>query len=206
MSSILLKDRLVNSIMILKPYHQLECPDELQKIISDKTVDFLKTKTDFFTRLDELSLWNKLNSLDFVRHVPELVKYFQGFNLKLKEVALTVCNNNNNANLHIDELPVVAKVNFPILNTKGSLNVWYSVPDDLMAEVNPIFNKFGAAYYDLTAVDLTKCKKIAEVEVLKPVVFNSQIAHTINMSGCQAFPRLVLTCMFFNEPVDFLKE
>jgi hypothetical protein len=192
--------------MNLKPYHQLECPDDLQKIIADKTVDFLKTKTDFFTRLDELSLWNKLNSLDFIQHVPELVKYFQGFNLKLKEVALTVCNSNTDVGLHIDELPVVAKINFPILNTQGSRNLWYHVPKELMDTVTPVINIFGYAFYNLENINLDKCTKISDVEVLKPVVFNSQIPHMIEMSRCKEFPRLVLTCMFFNEPVDFLKE
>lgn len=196
----------MGDIINLKPYHQLECPDELQKIISDKAVDFLKTKTDLFSRLDKLSLWNKLNSVDFIRHVPELVKYFQSFNLKLREVSVTVCHSKTDAGLHIDELPVTAKINFPILNTQGSRNIWYSVPDNIMSQVTPIINSFGTAFYNLGSVDLTKCKKLADIEVVKPVVFNSQIPHMVDMSRCTEFPRLVLTCMFFNEPVDFLKE
>ena len=196
----------MGDIINLKPYHQLECPDELQKIISDKAVDFLKTKTDLFSRLDKLSLWNKLNSVDFIRHVPELVKYFQSFNLKLREVSVTVCHSKTDAGLHIDELPVTVKINFPILNTQGSRNIWYSVPDNIMSQVTPIINSFGTAYYNLGSVDLTKCKKLADIEVVKPVVFNSQIPHMVDITNCLAFPRLVLTCMFFNEPVDFLKE
>ena len=196
----------MGDIINLKPYHQLECPDELQKIISDKAVDFLKTKTDLFSRLDKLSLWNKLNSVDFIRHVPELVKYFQSFNLKLREVSVTVCHSKTDAGLHIDELPVTAKINFPILNTQGSRNIWYSVPDNIMSQVTPIINSFGTAFYNLGSVDLTKCKKLADIEVVKPVVFNSQIPHMVDITNCLAFPRLVLTCMFFNEPVDFLKE
>ena len=196
----------MGNIINLKPYHQLECPDDLQKIISDKDVDFLKTKTDLFSRLDKLSLWNKLNSVDFIRHVPELVKYFQSFNLKLREVSVTVCHSKTDAGLHIDELPVTVKINFPILNTQGSRNIWYSVPDNIMSQVTPIINSFGTAYYNLGSVDLTKCKKLADIEVVKPVVFNSQIPHMVDITNCLAFPRLVLTCMFFNEPVDFLKE
>ena len=196
----------MGNIINLKPYHQLECPDELQKIISDKAVDFLKTKTDLFSRLDKLSLWNKLNSVDFIRHVPELVKYFQSFNLKLREVSVTVCHSKTDAGLHIDELPVTVKINFPILNTQGSRNIWYSVPDNIMSQVTPIINSFGTAYYNLGSVDLTKCKKLADIEVVKPVVFNSQIPHMVDITNCLAYTRLVLTCMFFNEPVDFLKE
>lgn len=192
--------------MSLKPFYTLDCDPELQQTISDRVVEFLRTQTDLFDNLDNRSLWNKLDTQALVLAVPELARYFQTFGLKMKEVAVTVCNSKKNATLHIDELPVTAKINFPILNTKGSRNLWYSVPKKLMLQVDPIINEFGAAYYDLASIDLDNCKKIAEVEINKPVVFNSQIPHMIDLSNCQAFPRLVLTCMFFNEPVDFLKE
>ena len=191
--------------MTLKPYHQLDCPDDLQKIISEKTIDFLKTKYDILN-VTKPSLWNKLDTVEFVRAVPELLQYFKTLNLQLREVAFTICVSNENAGLHIDELPVTAKINFPILNTQDSQNLWYSVPEESMAQVEPIINKFGAAYYDLREVDISQCQQLASVEVLKPVVFNSQIPHMIDMSKCQSFPRIVLTCMFFKEPVDFLKE
>jgi hypothetical protein len=80
------------------------------------------------------------------------------------------------------------------------------VPEELLSQVKPIVNEFGAAFYDLGKVDLAQCHPIASVEVLKPVVFNSQLPHMIDMSRCQSFPRIVLTCMFFKEPVNFLKE
>jgi hypothetical protein len=192
--------------MPLKPFHVLPCDPELQRTISDRVVEFLQTKTDLFEDLDQRSLWNKLDTRALVSAVPELVGYFRTFGLNLKEVAVTVCNSNKNAALHIDELPVVAKINFPILNTAGSQNLWYRVPKELMDTVTPIVNEFGSAYYDLSSVNLSKCQLIGSVEMLKPAVFNSQLPHMIDMSGCSEFPRLVLTCMFFNEPVDFLKE
>jgi hypothetical protein len=192
--------------MSLKPFHILDCDPELQKTISAGVLDFLQTQTDLFTDLDSRSLWNKLDTVALVKAVPELAEYFRTVGLRIKELAVTVCNSNENAGLHIDELPVVAKINFPILNTTGSLNLWYHVPEELLARVTPINNQFGQSYYNLRDIDLGKCKKIAQVEISKPVVFNSQIPHMIDMSNCQAFPRLVLTCMFFNEPVDFLKE
>jgi hypothetical protein len=191
--------------MTLKPYYQLDCPDDLQKTISEKTIDFLKTKYDIFN-VKNPSLWNKLDTVEFVRAVPELAQYFKTFNLQLRELAFTICVSNENANLHIDELPVTAKINFPVLNTQDSRNLWYAVPEELMVQVKPIINKFGAAYYDLSAIDLGQCQQLASVEVVKPVVFNSQLPHMIDMSKCKLFPRIVLTCMFFNQPIDFLKD
>jgi hypothetical protein len=204
-NNILLNDKRLNNTMTLKPYYQLDCPDDLQKTISEKTIDYLKSKYDILN-VQNPSLWNKLDVLDFIRAVPELAQYFKTLNLQLREVAFTICVSSENASLHIDELPVVAKINFPIWNTQDSRNLWYSVPAELMSQVTPIINKFGAAYYDLSDVDLAQCQQIVSVEVLKPVVFNSQIPHMIDMCRCNSFPRIVLTCMFFNEPVDFLKD
>jgi len=190
--------------MPLKPFHVLDCDPELQQTISAGVLDFLRTKTDLFDDLDHRSLWNKLDTVALVRAVPELSEYFRTFGLRIKELAVTVCNSNEDAGLHIDELPVVAKINFPILNTQGSRNLWYHVPKELMIE--PIINEFGSAFYSLGSIDLAQCRQIGSVEMLKPVVFNSQLPHMIDTSRCTEFPRLVLTCMFFNEPVDFLKE
>ena len=95
--------------MQLKPFHILPCDPVLQQTISAQVLKFLQTKTDLFADLDSRSLWNKLDTVALVRAVPELVQYFGTFGLKLKEVAVTVCNSNKNAGLHIDELPVTAK-------------------------------------------------------------------------------------------------
>jgi hypothetical protein len=191
--------------MTLKPFHQLFCDPVLQNTISGKCMIFLRNQTDLFDDLDNRPLWNKLDTVSLVKAVPELIAYFKTLDLKLKEVAITVCNSTKNADLHIDELPVVAKINFPILNTKDSRNLWYHVPDNLMDQVQPIINHFGSSFYDLSMIDIAQCKKIGEVEISTPVVFNSQIPHMIDMSKCKSFPRLVLTCMFFNQPVNFLK-
>jgi len=43
----LFNNGLLNNVMTLKPYHQLDCPDDLQKTISEKAIDFLKTKYEF---------------------------------------------------------------------------------------------------------------------------------------------------------------
>mgnify|MGYP003340762955 FL=1 len=109
------------------------------------------------------------------------------------------------ADLHVDELPVTAKINIPILNYHNVINEWYSVPHDLMSTVMPITNQYGSSYYALKSIDIDQCKLIGSVELIKPVVFNSQIPHRVVCQPGTIFPRVVLTCMFFKEPVDFLK-
>jgi hypothetical protein len=187
---------------LLKPYAPVDCP--AQSTIQIKTVEFLKTKTDLFDHLDDLSLWNKLNTAEYVRAVPELVEWTRSLGLRIREVSITVCNNNKNVGLHVDELPVTAKINFPILNTANTYNEWYSVPREIFDTVDPIVNKFGNTYYDLESIDLDKCEMVGKFELLQPVVFNSQVPHSIRMQSAEHFPRLVLACTFFEEPINFL--
>jgi hypothetical protein len=193
---------LYEDCLMLRPYAPVDC--SVQSTIQTKTVEFLKTKTDLFDHLDDLSLWTKLNTAEYVRAVPELVKWTRSLGLRLREVSITVCNSNENVGLHVDELPVTAKINFPILNTAGSYNEWYRVPKEIFDTVEPIVNEFGSAYYDLESVDLTQCEQVGCFELLQPVVFNSQIPHSIRMQSATDFPRLVLACTFFEEPISFL--
>ena len=187
---------------MLKAYTVIDCP--VQSIIQQKTVEFLKTSTDLFERKD-LELWNKIDTVALIRAVPELPEFYRSIGLKLREVAITVWNSRKDVPLHIDELPVTAKINFPILNTEDTYNEWYTVPKELLATVSPVINQFGTAYYDLKQIDLDKCTKIAEVVVTQPVVFNSQIPHCIRITEQAKFPRIVMPCTFFNEPIKWLQ-
>jgi hypothetical protein len=166
-------------------------------------VEFLKTQTNLFERQD-LQLWNKINTVDLIRAVPEIPEFYRSIGLKLREAAITVWNSHKNVPLHIDELPVTAKINFPILNTEHTYNEWYQVPEKLLNSVDPIINQFGAAYYDLSEIDLNQCSLIDSVELLTPVIFNSQIPHRIRITEQAKFPRIVMPCTFFEQPIDRL--
>ena len=186
---------------MLKPWNYIDCP--AQSIISDKVLNYLKDHTEFLTN-QNLKLWNKINTAELVHAVPEIVTWCMSYNLKIKEIAITVWNKPVDVGLHVDELPAVAKINFPILNTKNSFNEWYTVPKELFEQVKPIRNQFGAEYYNLENIDLTQCTKIGRVELLRPVVFNSQIPHKIRMTADMQFPRIVMSIIFHHEPLYFL--
>ena len=186
----------------LKPYAVIDC--EQQEIIATKTLEFLGNSTNLLESKD-LELWNKINTLELLKAVPEINVFYRSMGLKIKEVAFTVWNSTEDVGLHIDELPVIAKINFPILNTQHTYNEWYTVPDPLFQTVKPIVNHFGSVFYNLSDIDLDQCTKIAEIELTKPVVFNSQIPHKIRMGADAQFPRIVMTCMFFNQPLEWIE-
>ncbi len=121
-------------------------------------------------------------------------------------MALTIVNAKEDADLHIDELPVTAKINIPILNTENTFNRWYEIPAELLAATQPVINEFGKKYYTFKNVDYSKLRLLGEIELLTPVVFNSQIAHNIVLGEDCRFPRIVLSCTFFKEPLYLLED
>jgi hypothetical protein len=190
--------------MSLKPYYELECSN--LKEIQEQTLTYLNAQFDLSAHSTlKTDLWVKLNTKEFIKFSPALVSWTRELGLTIKETAITVVNDTAGADLHIDELPVVAKINIPILNTQNVLNQWYEVPKSILETIPPNINKFGAKFYNLSSVDLSLCDKIGEIELVKPVVFNSQIPHCVTPINNAQFPRVVLCCMFFKEPVNLLQ-
>ena len=187
----------------MQPYRQLHC--EQQSVIADKVLHFLRTQTGLLENIPpNIDLWHKIKTVDLVRNVPELVSWCHSLGLKIRETSVTIINQHQDAVLHIDELPVVAKINFPILNTQNTYNRWYQIPEHIAVQYPPITNQFGSEYYLFNNIDLNQCKLLGEVELLEPVVFNSQIAHMIGIGQDAQLPRVVLSITFFKEPVDLL--
>ena len=84
--------------------------------------------------------------MDLIQNTPSLMEWCKTQDLKIREVALTVINKPVDADLHIDELPITAKINIPIQNTRGSFNRWYDIPEKMLHETKLIVNEFGKMY------------------------------------------------------------
>lgn len=188
----------------MKCYHQLEC-DWLSDIQS-QSLGYLQSLYNFQDQQSlATDLWLKIDTRSFVTQVPALITWFRSMKLSIRETALTVVNDKNGVGLHIDELPVTAKINVPLCNYQGTTNEWWSVPDCLMSSIAPVINKFGQAYYNLSSIDLDQCRLRDSIQMTGPIVFNSQIPHRIVPGSGASFPRVVLTCMFMQEPIQYLQ-
>ena len=96
--------------------------------------------------------------------------------LRVRDMSFTLYNENISTNIHKDEPPVIAKINFPVLNTIGTYNVWF---DNFFNEID-------------------------RVECNKPIVLRSDILHTVEIGNTAKFPRLQFSFCFYNEPLHFL--
>ncbi len=185
----------------MRPYHVLEC-DTLANI-QESTLNFIDTH---YPKLkNEDALWHKVDTTEYVRSCEPLVAWTRKLGLRIREVSFTVVTGPKDVALHIDEKPVMAKINVPILNTQNSYNQWFEIPHSIIAE-NQKTNRFGEQYYQFEDKDISDFKMVGEVELIKPIVFNSGIAHNIVFNDQAKFPRVVLSCMFYNEPIGYLEN
>ena len=183
--------------MQLKTYHLLEC--DTQKQISREALAWIKENTNLLNEAD--GFWNKIDTKHFTLLNPALSKYCQKLKLILKEVAVLVAHSDQGVSLHIDEAPVVAKINFPVLNTKDTYTEWYDVKNlDQLPMVN---NQFDQPVPDLANAIIDT---INSVEMTQPMVFNSSIAHKVVIGPTAKLPRVVISCMFYKEPISYLLQ
>lgn len=158
----------------LKPCHELYC--DTQDIIQAKVIKLLEENTSVMrTRLDKSFSWIPFEPGDLT-DVPELLDWFRSQGLMLRDIAATVARDTEGAPPHRDQPPVVAKINFPIMNTEDTYNLWY---DDHMNEV-------------------------ARISMLHPLVFNASMTHAVEIGPKAKLPRVVLSCMFHREPIKWL--
>jgi len=157
----------------MKPFIELDC--ESLSVISQEIHNFLKEKTDILDTL--IPGWHFVDKNLLLEQAPELLTWFKQLKLIPRHAAVTVVIDNKSLPLHIDELPVIAKVNIPVINTAGWANRWYE-NDVMIGEV---------------------------VGMEKPIVLNSQIPHSVVQVNDIALPRIVASFTFHNEPLDLLK-
>jgi hypothetical protein len=156
--------------------YYVEFPCDNIDIISRKIYNFLETKTDIIEICQ--SGWHFIDCKDLLNHVPELFDFFKSNKLLPRHAAITIVIDNNSLPMHVDELPVVAKLNLPVINTQGWANCWY-INNELVAEL---------------------------LDLPQPIIFNSQIAHSVEQRSADALaPRIIASFTFHNEPLELLR-
>jgi hypothetical protein len=155
--------------------YYVELPCENIKEISNEIFSFLKNETEllYTTKFG----WHFIDCKILLSSSPALASFFRNNKLIPRHAAITIIEDNSHLGKHIDELPVIAKINFPVLNVHGWANRWY-VDDVLVAEL---------------------------LDMPCPIVFNSQIMHSVEKTTATELPRIVASFTFHNEPLELLK-
>lgn len=170
------------------------------KTIADEILDFISDNTDI--ELYNGSPWKFIDTKSLLAASPSLLAFFKQNKLLVKDSAITYITDTNDLPMHVDEKPVVAKMNFPIWNTKGWTNRWYTV--DNLETYPKVKNQFGSEVYNLSTA---KGKLLTEYrDMPNPIVFNSSIPHSVEQYADNAkAPRIIASFTFHKEPIEWLK-
>jgi len=160
----------------MKSYHILNC-DQQQKI-ADSLYGYYVGIT---ANREPTTFWNHLSRQQIrdyfsISNNPTLA-WFTSMGLRVRDMSFTIYNENIRTVIHKDEPPVIAKINFPVLNTKDTYNIWY---DEERNEID-------------------------RVECDKPIVLRSDILHTVEIGKTAKFPRLQFSFCFYDEPLRLLE-
>ena len=168
--------------------------------IAHEILDFMSDNDDI--ELSNGSPWKFLDTSSLLRACPVLFDFFRQHRLLVKDSAITYVTDANDLPMHVDEKPVVAKINFPVRNTKGWTNRWYTV-DDLESYPKRL-NQFGSEVYDLSGAQARPLTEYPDMP--NPIVFNSSVPHSVEQySDTAKSPRVVASFTFHNEPIEWLK-
>ena len=159
----------------MKSYFILDCPK--QQSIANSLYGYY---TGLTANKKIEKFWNSLNRQEIQNYfsIPnlKLKKWFDELGLRVRDMSFTVYNEKLQTSIHTDDPPVIAKINFPILNTQDTYNVWYD----------------------------SNGKEIDRVECVKPIVLRSNIPHTVEIGSTAKFPRLQFSFCFYKEPINLL--
>ncbi len=160
----------------MKSYFILDCDKQLK--IADSLFGYY---TGITANRKVTEFWNHLSREEIQDYfaIPNnpTKAWFDELGLKVRDMSFTIYNDQISTGIHRDEPPVIAKVNFPVLNTRDTYNVWY---DDYANEID-------------------------RVECDRPIVLRSDILHTVEIGATACYPRLQFSFCFYNEPLHLLK-
>jgi hypothetical protein len=156
---------------ILECSNQTKIAQELYAFLSKPTGPLKTPVTKFWNFLD------KKQAYECLEECPLLSMWFKSLSLRVREISFTVYNETVKTSPHVDAPPVIAKINFPVLNTRNTYNVWFD-EDDI---------------------------EIDRVECVTPIVLRSDVKHTVEIGTQAKFPRIQVSFCFYNEPLHLLK-
>ena len=161
----------------MRYYHILECGNQTQ--IAQELYAFL-SKPDRPLKTPVTKFWNfldKNHAYQCLTECPALSAWFGSLGLRAREISFTVYNETVKTSPHVDAPPVIAKINFPVLNTSDTYNVWFNDADI----------------------------EIDRVECVTPIVLRSNVKHTVEIGNKAKFPRIQVSFCFYNEPIRYLE-
>ncbi len=184
----------------MKNYNSLACNNV--SIISNKIYEFICRETSLLQ--DKAEGWQFVDCKKLISDIPEIAEFFKQHKLLPREAAVVILY--RRLDLHIDPPPVTAKINFPVINTQGWCNHWYSLADGVLESLPKKVTQFGADCEDVSQLpdsELLNPQTLNDLDM--PIVFNSRVPHSVVPVNPVELPRIIASFTFYKEPLELLK-
>lgn len=191
----------------MQPFKFIEIPDydnlvaEILKFLSEKTTALSNPDRGMNTE----ATWNWIDPYQLLKNVPALYNWiYKEHGLAVQYVALIGLTPEAENLLHTDnDLPdgrLDVRILLPLQNTAGSVTRFYDVPTD---QIEKRTTPDGTIYKAITGPGPFPI--IAELELTKPIVFNSSIPHDVIVNKASGF-RLSMAIGFMDPPYSWLDD
>ena len=182
----------------MKYYKKIEI-DYYDDVIADTLIYLKNHKPDIYNRTINATYY-PLDINEFKQFCPKLDLAFARYDIVCDFVVAFVMKTNRDAPLHVDNYSRGdARINLPILNTKGSKTIFYT--GGIFKEyINPI-----TKVPSKMLISGEGLKKVGEVEIDQSTVIRVNEPHMITMNANNS-PRITLTLGFNKDPVFLLGD
>ena len=179
----------------MKPYAELDC-----EYISDIQQELLEIINTSIPTNDSEG-WVFLDRNKLIGRASHVLRFFIERKLLIQDFSVTVLT--KTMSMHIDTLPMVAKINIPVANTQGWTNQWYDITQQQLDSCEKKIDPLGFEVEDISGLELPALAQIEDQD--KIIVFNSRIPHSVIKNKPKKLPRLVASFTFRNQPVELLQ-
>ena len=179
-------------------YKKIEI-DYYDEVIADTLTYLRNQRPEIYNRTINATYYI-LDINEFKKFCPKLDLAFSRYKIVCDFVVAFVMKTNSNVPLHIDNYQKGnARINIPILNTKGTYTRFYT-GGTFKEVVNPI-TKVPA----LTLKNIDGLKRVDSVEIDQATVIRVNEPHDVFMD-IKNSPRITLTLGFDKDPVFLLED
>ena len=159
--------------------------------------EFIATHTDI---LKHEIFWNPLNVKKVLEFNLELNSFLVANQFsESRMMAAIISTNQIGKKPHIDVTRYRYRLLWPVKNCEGSYTKFYDI-DRSFFMLKRLAD--GTIYNDLK--EEGDYPEIAAVELVRPIIFDSQIPHSVHVNPLHTSPRITFTIGFKEPPVHYL--
>ena len=165
-----------------------------QEYISNKIYEYISKNTLI---LHKRYMWNDISVSLLLNHVPELaIELKKIINHDITMISVIYMDAGRIGGTHIDTGPYDYRVLWPIKNCQGSYTKFYDLNGN---NINVGYGKNGDKY--LGVEEVNPLIEIESIELIKPVVFNTNLPHAVHTNPECDGPRITVTIGFGDYPL-----